>query len=164
MVENIYLNDYAEFHLMGDPSNVYQFSSYKDDMLKMYILENNGTEEKFNKLFDFSIRGNFDKLYELYIYIVDELLLNDEKYKIGDWFYIEDTYETRQWFGIGRISYDLAVNKKILLYYGEDTPYNETGKVNNNIFPLWLQNKINEKVDFDKYAAEDYIKYIFADE
>jgi hypothetical protein len=164
MAENIHINNFAALHLMGDPYNVYQFLPYKNDMLNIYISEYNGTEEKFNKLFDFSIQSNFDIVYQLYFNKVTKLLINDEKYKIGDWFYIEDTYETRQWHGIGRISFDLIENKKQLLYYGEDTPYNETGKVNNNIFPLWLQNKINEKKDFDKYAAEDYIKYISVEE
>ena len=160
MTENININDFASLHLMGDPYNVYQFLPYKNDMLKIYISKYNGSEEEFHKLFDFSIRGNFNIIYELYFNIVTELLINDEKYKIGDWFYIEDSYETRQWHGMGRISYDLNENKKVLIYYGENTPYDIHGKVNNNIFPKWLQDKINEKVDFDKYAGEEYLKYI----
>lgn len=164
MVENINLGNHAVFHQMGDPLNVFKFEKYKREMLQEYMIEYKKNDEEFNKLFNFECLGDFETLYELYFYIVTSKLLNNNKYKIGDWFYIEDRYETRQWFGIGRISYDLKENKKTLLYYGEDTPYKASNKINNDIFPRWLQNKINEKKDFDKYAAEDYIKYIFPEE
>lgn len=161
MAENIHLEDYAKLHLMGDPNNVYKFEKYRVLMLKEYIEEYQQNEENFNKLMDFSIKGNFDIIYEIYLDIVTTLLETEEKYKIGDWFYIEDSYETRQWHGMGRISYDLNTNKKNLVFYGEDTPYGFGGNVNNNVFPKWLRDKIAEKPNFDKYAAEEYIEAIF---
>lgn len=130
-------------------------------MLDNYLNKLNGTESKFNKLLQLESSNDFHEIYEVYLYTVKELMIENDYYKIGDWFYIEDLYESRQYYGIGRISYDIEKKEKYLVFYGEDTPYSESDKVNIYVFPEWLQNKINNKPDFDKYASKDYLEMSF---
>lgn len=163
MVDNIYIPDYATLHFMGDHQNVYKFNKFRKEMLEKYLNELNGTESEFNRLLKLGSFEDFDEVYDLYRYTVESLLTENDIYKIGDWFYIEDLYETRQWHGMGRISYDLEKKEKYLVYYGEDTPYSESNIVNIKVFPEWLQNKINNKPDFDKYASKDYLENLFSE-
>lgn len=161
MVDNIYIPDYATLHFMGNPQNVYKFTKFRKEMLEKYLTELGGTKSEFDRLLKLESAKDFNEVYDLYLYTVESLLTECDEYKIGDWFYIEDLYETRQWHGMGRISYDLEKKEKFLVYYGEDTPYSESNVVNIKVFPEWLQNKINENSDFDKYASKNYLKYLF---
>ena len=165
-IDNIVISKYAKLHLMGDPKNLYKFEKFRKDMFQKFAQDFTKTlpefhEEEFNKLLNSSLEDNFREIYDLYYYTVTTLLIQNEKYKVGDWFYIEDLYETRQWHGMGRISFNLEENKKILVFYGEDTPYSVNNTVNINIFPEWLKEKIKKNCNFDKYASEDYLKYLF---
>ena len=161
MADNIYIPKYATLHFMGDPKDVYKFNKFRKQMLNKYINELNGTELEFDRLLKLEFFKDFDELYDLYRYTVESLLTECDEYKVGDWFHIEDLYETRQWYGMGRISYDIEKKEKFLVYYGEDTPYSESNVVNIKVFPEWLQNKINNKPDFDQYASKDYLEKLF---
>jgi hypothetical protein len=161
MVDNIYVPDYATLHFMGEPNNVYKFIKFRKQMLEKYLNHLNGTESEFNRLLKLESAKDFDEVYDMYRYTVESLLVECDEYKVGDWFYIEDLYETRQWHGMGRISYDLEKKEKFLVYYGEDTPYVGNNLINIKVFPEWLQNKINSKPDFNKYASKDYLEYLF---
>ena len=161
MVDNIYIPDYAKLHLMGDPKDVYKFFKFRKQMLENHLNEFNGTQSEFDRLLKVESAKDFDEVYELYRYTVESLLTECDEYKVGDWFYIEDLYETRQWHGMGRISYDIEKKEKYLVFYGEDTPYCGDNIVNIKVFPEWLQAKINNKPNFDKYAEEVYLQYLF---
>lgn len=163
MVNNIYIPNYATLHFMGNPQDVYKFKKFRKQMLEKYLNDLNSTESEFNRLLQLESDEDFDEVYDLYRYTVESLLVECNKYKVGDWFYIEDLYETRQWQGMGRISYDLEKKEKYLVYYGEDTPYSKSNIVNIKVFPQWLQNKINSKPDFDKYASKDYLDKLFSE-
>jgi hypothetical protein len=145
----------ATFHLMGNLTYLYKYFEWKNEMMYHYI---NIYEIKsdFN---DFWKNGDYYEKYQLYHDTIEYLLINDDKYKIGDWFYREDLYETRQYYGIGRVSFNLKTNKKTVFYYGEDGPFTNNGNVDNKYFPKALQNIINQKEDFDKEAIAKYLEY-----
>lgn len=147
--------DKATFHLMGNLTDLYKYNEWKDVMMKYYT-----DIYKISSGFeDFWKNGDYHEKYQLYRDTIEYLLIYDNRYSIGDWFYIEDLYETRQYYGIGRVSFDLKKNKKTLFYYEEDGPYLNNGIINNNFFPKLIQNIINKKEDFDKEASEKYLEY-----
>jgi hypothetical protein len=147
--------DKASLHLMGDLNNLYRYNNWKEDMRKYYIK----SYIKYDKdLEDFdTLLNNEENWYfkhQLYTETIHNLLITDDKYKIGDVFYIEHEYETRQYYGIGRISYDIENNKKILYFHNDDRFC--TG---DKIFPKWIQELIDEKPDFYENVIKDYEKY-----
>ena len=153
-MENL-IPDKATFHLMGNLTDLYKYTEWKDEMMYHYI----NIYEIKSDFSDFWKNGDYYEKYQLYHDTIEYLLINDDKYKIGDWFYREDLYETRQYHGIGRVSFDLKKNKKTVFYYGEDGPYLNNGIINNNFFTKLIQNIINQKEDFDKEAYEKYLEY-----
>lgn len=171
--------DKASFHLMGNLNNLYKYEEWKEDMKKYYIEKYIGIiqslvdynsksstleqelldYDKYHKdLEDFDILwineedNNFK--YQLYTETIHNLLITEDKYKIGDIFYIEHEYETRQYYGIGRISYDIENNKKILYLHNDDGFC-----INDKIFPKKIQELIDEKPNFYENVIKDYEKY-----
>lgn len=147
--------DKATFHLMGDLHDLYKYNKWKDEMMYHYI----NIYEINSDFSDFWKNGDYYEKYQLYHDTIEYLLINNDKYKIGDWFYREDLYETRQYHGIGRVSFDFKKNKKTVFYYEEDGPFTNNGNVDNKYFPKAIQNLINQKKDFDKEAYEKYLEY-----
>ena len=151
--------DKASFHLMGSPYNLYKFEEWKENMKKYYIEQygegdKNNDELEFNKIWTSEDIYDINFKYQLYTETIHNLLINDDKYKIGDVFYIEHEYETRQYYGVGRISYDIENNKKILFFHDEDGFC-----IHDKIFPKWLQELIDKKHDFYENVIKDYEKY-----
>jgi hypothetical protein len=147
--------DKATFHLMGNLTDLYKYNEWKNDMMKYYT----DIYEIKSGFSDFWKNGDYYEKYQLYHDTIEYLLINDNKYKIGDWIYREDLYETRQYYGIGRVSFNLKKNKKTVFYYEEDGPFTNNGNVDNKYFPKAIQNLINQKKDFDKEAYEKYLEY-----
>ena len=149
----------ASFHLMGSPNYLYKYNDWKEDMKKYYIEEygegdKNNDLSEFNKIWISGDKYDIHFKYQLYTETIHNLLITDDKYNVGDVFYIEHEYETRQYYGLGCISYDIENNKKILYFYGENG-----FSMSDKIFPQWLQDLIDKKQDFYENVIKDYMKY-----
>jgi len=151
--------DKASFYLLGNLDNLYQYEEWKENMREYYIKEYGEGIKKndlseFNKIWISNDIYDIDFKYQLYKETIHNLLINDDKYKICDVFYIEHEYETRQCYGLGRISYDIENNKKILVHHEEDGFC-----IHDKIFPQSLQELIDKKPDFYENVIKDYEKY-----
>ena len=151
--------DKASFYLLGNPNNLYKYEEWKENMKKYYIEDygngvNNNDILEFNKIWTSKDKYDIHFKYQLYTETIHNLLINDCKYKIGDVFYIEHEYESRQYYGIGRISYDIENNKKILLHHEDDGFC-----ISDKIFPKLIQESIDKKPDFYENVLKDYEEY-----
>jgi hypothetical protein len=155
MILNL-IADFATLHLMGNPDDLYKYVDWKDNMLD-YLLKEGGNNNDFDEIWN--LEDNLSYKHELYLQTIHTILLKDDKYKVGDWFYVEHEYETRQYYGMGRISYNLKDNKKEILYYGEDC-FLLHGIVDNTILPIWLQSELNKKDNFNKNILDNFNKYV----
>jgi len=109
---------------------------------------------EFNKIWTSGDIYDIDFKYQLYTETIHNLLINHDKYKICDVFYIEHKYETRQYYGLGRISYDIENNKKILIHHEDDGFC-----IHDKIFPKLLQELIDEKPNFYENVLKIYEEY-----
>ena len=119
----------SKFHVLGDPADLYEYNTIKNNM-KTYYISHFGSEDDFEQLY---LDKSKDELYDLYHETIDDMIQTDE-FQIGDIVYKESEYESRQYYGIYIIL--MKNSKKVLV--------NDEG----NIFKM-IPNKLKEI--FDSY-------------
>ena len=157
---NLFRDNKPEVHFLGNPNDLYNFSMLdKRTILKFFetspndllelIQEEEGftdaemvdlnkpidvmSDEDVEYLFDkFMEIYEFDEVYDVYVNSMLNIVKNDKNFKIGDWVYIDSSYESRPEYGWSRVSYDL--NKKVLIYNEGNDPY--------TLFPEWIKEKL----------------------
>ena len=136
-MSNYITRDIAEFHILGNSNNLYKYNEWKTEMLDYHLKNYDLDEKDFYILWNKNLIQYEHDLYITYLNTIFDIIMNNNKYQIGDICYIEDEYETRQYYGLYFISYDIKNNKKTIIYANEDSIY--------SVIPIFLKNEISNK-------------------